>query len=223
MDEGAPIVRPKRFSPRLVIAGIRRRLKAISRREWRTIILAALGFAALTIAFTRLAHLLLDALPLSENGGGAVLVLSVFAIFLIANLSLLVPVPITMPIIIAAATTTNPVFVGLAAAIGGAIGELGGYVGRLGHSVLVRENYMCHLYNRFCNSRLQADVEKHGPLAIFILAVQPVLPFDVAGLFAGSVKMDVRKFFLALLAGRTVKYVTLSLLAGVLGYVPFLR
>jgi membrane protein YqaA with SNARE-associated domain len=129
-----------------------------------------------------------------------------------------------MPIIIAAANAGNPLLVGLAAAVGGAIGEIAGYfVGRLGHHVLVRENFMCRINERFCNHHIRRDVKKHGALAIGLLAAQPILPFDIAGIIAGSLKMDFRRFFLALLAGRTVKYVALSYMAAAMGYIPFFK
>ena len=198
-------------------------LKKITAREWLKILAVVLIFALMTAGFSRLAHVIMVRIPLGSGGAG-ILYSTVFIIFLTANLSLVVPVPITMPVIIAAALQGNPLFVGLAAGVGSAIGECGGYLmGRLGHRVLIPENIFSRLNSGFHNNRLERDVKKHGPLAIGILALQPILPFDIAGLLAGSLKMKFRDFFIALISGRATKYVLIAYLAGILGYIPFLR
>jgi len=53
--------------------------------------------------------------------------LDVFISTLVCNLTILVPVPVVTPILIATATKWNPVMVALTASIGGTLGELSGY------------------------------------------------------------------------------------------------
>jgi len=205
------------------IESISKRLEHISGRQWLKLVAVLLGFIALTAGFSYLAHILLARLPLGAGGMG-LLYLTVFVIFLAANLSVLIPVPITMPIIIAAALQGEPALVGLAAGVGSALGECSGYVmGRLGHRVLIPESFLGCINGRFSNNRLERDVQKHGPLAIGILAAQPILPFDIAGLIAGSLKMKFRGFIIAVMSGRALKYVAIAYMAGILGYIPFFK
>jgi len=140
---------------------------------------------------------------------------SVFLSMLIANLTIIAPVPIGLSIMIAAATEWNPVIVAFVGAIGASIGELSAYfAGRLGRKVAIPESAMWH-------SRFEQWIQRWGPWAIFVLAFQPVLPFDVAGLIAGTAKMPLRKFWPALLAGRFPKYILFTYIgAGIIQHLP---
>ena len=167
--------------------GFFRGIKALDFRQWRKIALILAGFAAVTIGFTYLSRIFLAHINLPLDKYATICYLTVFLTFLIANLLLFTPLPIAITILLTASLMWNPALVGLAAAAGASIGELSGYfAGRLGRNIFVRENFMCSLNERLCNSRLSNDVERYGPLAIGILAAQPVLPFDVGGMIAGS-------------------------------------
>ena len=59
--------------------------------------------------------------------------LMVFGTTLLANVTIIAPVPVALAIMITAATKWDPVLAALSASIGGALGELSGYyVGYLG-------------------------------------------------------------------------------------------
>jgi membrane protein YqaA with SNARE-associated domain len=198
-------------------------LRQITVRQWVIFTAVVLIFVVATFGFTVLARVLLRYFPLSTETSQAILYASVFVIFLFANLSLIIPIPITTPVIAAAVIAGNPLIVGLAAAAGGSIGEIGGYlVGRLGHNVLMRDNFMCRINQRFCASSLKQDVERYGPIGIGVLAAQPIIPFDIGGIVAGSIKMSFGRFYIALLIGRTVKYVMFAYLVFFLGHIPFI-
>jgi len=130
--------------------------------------------------------------------------LTIFGVTLVCNLTIIAPVPIATSLMIAAATRWDPVLVSLFASIGGAIGELSGYyAGYLGKKIAIAEDIPG--YNKVANW-----TNRYGLWAIFVLALQPILPFDVAGLVAGATKMPLRKFLPALWAGRFIKYLLFS-------------
>jgi uncharacterized membrane protein YdjX (TVP38/TMEM64 family) len=74
-----------------------------------------------------------------------------------------------------------------------------------------------------CNKNIGNWVKDKGPLVIGILALQPFLPFEVAGIVAGSLKMPIGKFFIATLAGSSIKYISLAFMAGILSSIPFIK
>jgi len=228
-DSAQPVVGPHRWGK--TAAKVRgswlafvRGLKGLSARQWRKIALALAGFIGVTIGFVFISNLVLTKLNLPLNSYAGISYLTVFLVFLVSNLTLFTPLPLAMTVLVTTALTWNPAVLGLAAALGATIGELSGYVaGMLGRKMFIRENFMCSLNSRFCNSRLNHDIQRYGPLAISILAVQPILPFDVAGIIAGSLKMNFLKFFVALLIGKTLKYILIAYSAGVLSTIPFMK
>ena len=226
MPETIEISQEKSFSSKLreSIQEFVKGIKKIDGKQWRKIAFSVGGLTAATIAVTYASRLLLAKLNLPLDHYQSVCLLTVFLVFLVANLMLFVPLPIGMTVLITAAVLWNPALVGLAAALGASLGELSGYLaGILGRKVLMPENFVCSIDERFCNARLGQYVQRYGPIAIGILAAQPVLPFDVGGIFAGSMRMRLPRFFIAMFTGKTVKYVALAYLAGMLTNIPFIK
>lgn len=129
--------------------------------------------------------------------------LIVFGTNLLSNLTVIAPVSVGATIMFNAATFYHPVTVALIAAIGGTIGELGGYyAGTLGKKVA---------FDDFPDAyeRVSGWVNRYGVWAIAFLAFQPLLPFDIAGLIAGASRVPVPKFMLACFLGKFPKYVIL--------------
>ncbi len=164
-----------------------------------------------------LAFLFLRILPPPNYDYAWLAYLTVFLSSLVANLTIIAPVPIGITILVTAAATWNPVMVALAASVGASIGELSGYyAGRLGRKIAIPESALWH-------SRFEKWIQRWGAWAIFVLGIQPVLPFDVAGIIAGTAKMPVRKFLLALWAGRFPKYIIFAYLGDwIIRHIPFL-
>ncbi len=82
----------------------------------------------------------------------------------------------------------NPFGVGLAAGLGGTIGELSGYLaGFSGQAVVERMD----IYNR-----VKPWVDKYGGWAILVLSAIPNPFFDIAGMAAGIAKMPLQTFLL---------------------------
>lgn len=158
-----------------------------------TLILISVGLAFLTqevIARSRL--------PIDKYDWLAYLI--VFGLSILANLSVIVPVPLGVSIMIAAAKYWDPVIVVLVGSLGATIGELSGYyAGYLGKKVAIPENVPWL-------RRIENWIRHYGVWAIFLLSLQPVIPFDVGGLVAGTARMPLRKFLPALFLGKLPKY-----------------
>jgi len=120
----------------------------------------------------------------------------VFLIALMANATVLLPAP-GVAIIYAMGAVFNPLWVGLAAGTGGALGELSGYLaGFSGQAVVERTD----IYSRF-----KPWVDKFGGWAIFVLSAIPNPFFDIAGIAAGIARMPMRTFLLFTWAGQIIK------------------
>ena len=120
----------------------------------------------------------------------------IFMVALLANATVLLPAP-GVAIIFAMGSIFHPLGVGLAAGVGGALGELSGYLaGFSGQAIVERTD----IYDR-----IHPWVEKNGTLAILILAAVPNPFFDLAGVAAGMTKLPVTQFLLACWIGQTIK------------------
>jgi uncharacterized membrane protein YdjX (TVP38/TMEM64 family) len=106
--------------------------------------------------------------------------------------------------------------VGLVSGIGGALGEIIGYMAGYGGKAVVQKS---KLY-----ARLAAWLRRWGTLTIFIFTVVPFFPFDLAGVAAGALRFPFWKFLLVCWAGRTILYTGVAW-AGAKGWetiLPFL-
>jgi len=199
-------------------------LKQVSLRKKVKLAVIVVGFLGLTIGLSFASKLLLTRIHIPVFNIAWITYLIVLGTFMATNLIPFGPAPIALSILFAAAPIWNPVMVGLAAAIGASTGALGGYLaGFLGRQIFLKENFMCNLNQALCNENISNWVKHKGPPVIGILALQPVLPFEVAGIIAGSLKMSVGKFFIATLTGNAIKYIALSLMAGMISSVPFFK
>jgi membrane protein YqaA with SNARE-associated domain len=174
-------------------------------------------FLSLIVASFLLAYWfqsLMDALHLPLDRYSTLAYLIVFVVALVANLTVLAPVPIAVSIMITVAQNWNPALAALAAALGGTIGEMSGYyAGYAGRKIAISSDFVSF-------SRVEGWIDRWGAWAIVFLAFQPLIPFDVGGLIAGAAKMPVQKFLPALFAGKLPKYLLLAY-AGV-GLIHFL-
>lgn len=128
----------------------------------------------------------------------------IFLIALLANATVLLPAP-GVAIIYAMGAVFNPLWVGLAAGTGGALGELSGYlVGFSGQAVAERSD----MYDR-----IKPWVDNYGGWTILVLSAIPNPFFDIAGIAAGVAKMPLRTFLLFTWIGQIIK-MTLFALAG---------
>jgi uncharacterized membrane protein YdjX (TVP38/TMEM64 family) len=174
-----------------------------TRIHWVRLALALFGLLALTFGLAYLSQTFKEEF---ESWLGDFAWLAYFIVFgtsLIGNLTIIAPVPFAASIMIAAAGIWNPVLIALFAGIGGTIGELSGYyAGYLGKKIAISENVPWY-------SRIEQWIQRYGVWTIPFLALQPIIPFDIAGLIAGAAKMPLRRFLPALFVGKLLKYIIL--------------
>jgi membrane protein DedA with SNARE-associated domain len=127
--------------------------------------------------------------------------LGAFLIGLAANATVIFPMP-GLLILFTLGATFNPFLVGLAGAAGGAIGEMSGYVaGHSGKKLIGRNKTM---------RRAEVWMKRWGAAGIFVFALIPFLPLDIAGLAAGALRYSIWKFLVAAFLGKTLLYVGLT-------------
>jgi uncharacterized membrane protein YdjX (TVP38/TMEM64 family) len=113
-----------------------------------------------------------------------------------AYATIILPAP-GVAIIAAMAGVFNPFWIGLFGGAGAACGEVVGYIaGYSGQGIAEKAKIYVHLEN---------FTRKYGSLGVFVLAAIPNPMFDFVGAAAGALKMPLLKFFLACLAGETLK------------------
>lgn len=126
--------------------------------------------------------------------------LGVFVVSLAANATIVLPMP-SLLLILPLATVLNPLFVGLVAAAGGAIGEMTAYLaGYSGRGIW--GNNKAYL-------RAVSWLEKRGILVVFLVSATP-LPMDVMGLAAGNLRFPAWKYLIGCIPGKIIKYVALA-------------
>ncbi len=131
----------------------------------------------------------------------------IFLINLISAASIIFPIPgeITN---IAAGATFNPLYLGVIASIGAAMGEPTCYfAGRWGRKVISEEHLERYRKADFW-------LRRYGSFAIFLFALLPILVFDLIGIAAGAFRFPFWKFVLFCWLGRLIR----SLLEAYLGW-----
>jgi|WetSurMetagenome_2_1015567.scaffolds.fasta_scaffold56015_2 membrane protein YqaA with SNARE-associated domain len=184
-----------------------------SQIHWVRLLIAFAALIGLSYGFVLILQLIdLKSFPLYEFATLAYI--SVFLSSLIANLTIIAPVPFAIVIIITAASKFNPWIIALCAATGGTIGELSGYyAGLLGKKIAIPDSIVAY-------HKIEGWINKYGFWAILVIAFQPIIPFDIGGLIAGTAKMPLYKFMPALWLGKFPKYLLFAF-AG-LGAISFL-
>lgn len=120
----------------------------------------------------------------------------IFLLSLLANATIILPAP-GIAITFAAGGVFDPLWVGVAAGTGAALGELTGYLaGYSGRGVLEASP----IYQR-----LEDLTRRYGNWTILVLAIIPNPFFDVAGAAAGALRMPVTTFLLWATIGKLIK------------------
>jgi membrane protein YqaA with SNARE-associated domain len=181
-------------------------IEKLKQKRWLELALYVVILIGLSFGLTYLIRYLMAHFNLSVEGLATTAYLVVFVTTLVSNASIIVPVPIFVAVMLTAASKWNPVIVALVASSAGTLGEITGYyAGYLGKKIIVSEATPGY-------ERLVGWMKRHGPWGIFLLSLQPILPFDVAGLLAGASKLPLWKFLLPCWAGKFPKYLVGCLL-----------
>jgi len=181
-------------------------MENLKQKRWLELALYVVILIGLSFGLTYLIRYLMAHFNLSVEGLATTAYLVVFVTTLVSNASIIVPVPIFVAVMLTAASKWNPVIVALVASSAGTLGEITGYyAGYLGKKIIVSEATPGY-------EKLVGWMKRHGPWGIFLLSLQPILPFDVAGLLAGASKLPLWKFLLPCWAGKFPKYLVGCLL-----------
>lgn len=156
-----------------------------------------------TIALT----LVLVAVPLDVEGWGAYGYAGAFILTLLSSATVLIPsVALGAALKFGAASTLNPVLVGLVSGVAAGLGESTGYLaGRSGAE-------LAHVQDRPAYRRIARWVERRGTLTVFALAAIPLPLIDLAGIAAGALGMSFNRFLLACLGGKITRFIPVALL-----------
>jgi len=125
-----------------------------------------------------------------------------FAGFL-STFTLFLPSP-TFVLVFLLSSTLNPLLLGIVGGLGATIGETIGYAAGYGLRFVVDEKKKKKL------ARVEKMMEKYNAfIVIFIFAITP-LPFDLVGMFCGITEYSKKRFFIATLLGKVIKYIGLA-------------
>jgi len=175
-------------------------LKNLKPKRWFRIAIYIIILAGISVGFVYLLRYFISNFDISSSGLATTVYLVVFVVSLISNASIIFPVAIHLPLMVAASSEFNFVIIALIASTAGTLGEITGYyAGYLGKKIIVTDKTPGY-------TRLVNWMTRHGPLAVFILSLQPIIPFDIAGLISGASKIPLWKFLLPCWAGKSLKY-----------------
>ena len=187
-----------------------------SQVHWVKLLIAFFGLVAISFGLAALMNVAKSRLNLDLFQFELLAYISVFVAALLANLTIIAPVPFAIAIMVSAAQNYNPVNVALCGAAGGTIGELSGYyAGNWGRKIAVSDSIVGY-------KLIEGWVNKYGPWAIMVIAFQPIIPFDMGGIIAGVAKMPLFKFLPALFVGKFPKYLLLIYAGlGAINFLPY--
>ena len=127
---------------------------------------------------------------------------AIFIISVLGNATVVFPAPSYL-VVFAAGSTLDPIGIGIVAGLGGALGELTGYLAGASGKGSVDE--------RPIYKRIHKGMLKSGTIVIFLLAAIPNLFFDFGGMLAGATRMPVWRFVLVAWAGKSIRMTIIAL------------
>ena len=126
-----------------------------------------------------------------------------FVAMLVNNATIILPA-VGQLIVAGLSASLNPVLLGVVGGVGGAIGELTGYVlGVTGRRIVSVEKL---------DRRLRRIPRRLFGPTLFVFAATP-LPFDVAGIVAGTLRYPVWRFLLWVGAGKILNTIAIAVAA----------
>jgi membrane protein YqaA with SNARE-associated domain len=128
-----------------------------------------------------------------------------FIISFVASATIILPAP-GIAVVIAMSTALDPIALGIVAGVGSAFGELSGYIAGASGRALVPEHHRPHV------ERLHHLTDRYGALILGLLAALPLPIFDLAGIVAGMLRMNILSFIGAVSVGKSIKYIILIII-----------
>ena len=177
------------------------------RLTWRWVLMAVILIAVVSTSVIVLRQHLVNFAQFGYLGA--------FLISFLASATVIALVP-SLPVMFALGGVLNPWYLGLAAGAGEAIGELIIYTaGRTGHAFFLKDRFIEAKTNKDATGiypRLQRWIHAKGTRALFLASAVPNPFFSLIGATAGATRFPAWKFFGAVWAGKTVKWITIALL-----------
>ena len=160
-----------------------------------------LGFLILILSFGLgiLAFILRDKITHLQNLG----YFGVFITNLLGSATIILPIP-SFVTTVAAGTFLSPFLTGIFSALGSTIGELTGYYAGVGGEEFVKKDKNIQ--------KVESWMDKYGLWVVFVLAAVPNPLFDIAGIISGASGIPVRKYLIAVFAGKLIKFLFLAYL-----------
>ena len=125
----------------------------------------------------------------------------IILITLLANSTVFFPAP-GVAIVFGMGSVLNPFFVALVASLGGALGEISGYLAGFSSQAIIDR---MDIYQK-----VEPIIEKYGGIAVIFFAAIPNPFFDLAGIAAGGLKMPMSRFLLCCWIGEFIKMLGFS-------------
>lgn len=167
---------------------------ATSRKVTITRVIALLVSVAVSVAVLVLTHHFRSELRQLQGAG----LVGLFLVSVIGNATVVIPTSV-MIFACAGATIYGPLLSGIAAGAGSAVGEMTGYLaGYAGNAVIP---------NNAAVQKITGFVDRHGFLAVLVLAIIPNPLFDVAGIASGMIGMKWYVFLGAAILGKTIRLI----------------
>ncbi len=126
--------------------------------------------------------------------------LGVFLFSLVASATIVLPVP-SWILVFSLSGSLNPLLLGIAAGAGSGLGELTGYFAGRGGTALVGTDKISLLDSH------KKWITKAESITLFVVAFLPNPFFDIAGIAAGILKIPVWRFLIAVILGKTARFI----------------
>lgn len=125
-----------------------------------------------------------------------------FVSFLGAS-TIILPTPAYIIIFLAAAKL-NPLLVGIFGGLGAALGELTGYAVGFGGGKVIEKKWKKEI------KKWGARFQKYGGFVLVVLFAATPLPDDIIGVLCGTIKYNIKKFFIASLIGKVIIHLLIA-------------
>jgi membrane protein YqaA with SNARE-associated domain len=131
--------------------------------------------------------------------------IGLFIAAIIANASIVLPLPIDL-VVIAVANLYNPFVLAAVVSVGAAIGEMSAYLVGMGGEKAIRK-----LSEENAEKLMQVNefIRNKGMVFIALGSFTP-FPFDLIGIASGLIRYNIYKFFVAALVGKFFRYLVLA-------------
>jgi membrane protein YqaA with SNARE-associated domain len=205
------------------------------RRSWWFYLFASLAFLLLLLLVV-VAVLFREQIQQAQAYGYA----GVFVVGILCGFTI-IPAP-TLLMVFTMGGVLNPLYVGLVAGFGAAVGGItvymtGAGMGTIWSKLRPRQETTSSLIRRntrlsrsklwvkaeaFYNQMVKWMEGKGGSWTLFITSAMIISPFYFAGIAAGSLRIGLLRFFLISWAGKTIRYITVAF-AGYWGLTSLLK